>query len=116
MRVIYTAFFFLLIIAIIAIAKLSPSVIVNLTIPNTPNVFQMSLDFYTGFIVLLTGIVSVIYFKNNCSDKLSQNDSYKRQCEKITVQNESYQSKVEALEAKVSTLEEALKKALDGNS
>ncbi len=72
------------------------------------NFVMMAAQFlFTGIIV---GTLMSIYFMSPKAEDLS---AYKRRCEKLSVETDSSDTRIQALEAKIQTLEIALKNALE---
>lgn len=72
------------------------------------NFIAMAVQFlFTGIIV---GTLMTIYFLSSKTEDLS---AYKRRCEKLSVETDSSDTRIQALEAKIQTLEIALKNALN---
>ncbi len=70
--------------------------------------------FHLVFIIFASGVVSGFMFAAfNYAGKMESLNAYKRKFEKMSVQSDCDDTKVKALEAKIQTLEIALKNALD---
>ncbi len=104
----------LIIVAFVAIiAWENPSANIALSVPFLKlTIFTNSFIYVLG--VFVVGFIAGIFC--GCAFVVYQKDKmepYKRQLEKMTVIKESNQSKVEVLEAKIKTLEVALKQSLE---
>lgn len=80
--------------------------------PVTVEKYNMSIGYFQ-FITFFIGIVTgTLFLKSYFDGKIETLNAYKRKCEKLSVQSDTDETKVQALEAKIKTLEIALENAL----
>lgn len=75
--------------------------------------FEMSITHLTILIFASGSLAGFTFAAFNYSGKISSLQAYKKKFEKMSVQSDCDDTKVKALEAKIQTLEVALKNALE---
>ena len=78
-----------------------------------PLTVTLNMSVYTLIIFALGEISAVFFFAPLYTSLKEKYNAYKRELEKSSISNSSNSSKVEVLEAKIATLEKALKDALN---